>query len=172
MTQPPRRFRMIWRDGTFVPDGNSLTAYCHDTFGEGEIVTFERHEERSVASHNHYFACVQEAWNNLPEADERFPTPDALRKWALIKNGYCTKSEVVLDSPEQAATVAAFTGNREGVIVVVRENVVVKYTAMSQSTTAMGKEKFQLSKDVVLDTIAELIAVKRKRLEDNAGRAA
>jgi hypothetical protein len=36
----------------------------------------------------------------------------------------------------------------------------------------MGKDEFQKSKDLVLDTIAELIAVKRKKLTDNAGRAA
>ena len=132
----------------------------------------ERREERSAASHAHFFACLSEAWHNLPEADNRFPTPDALRKWALIKNGYCTKTECVCDSPEQAAAVAAFTGNAEGIIIVVRENVVVKYTAKSQSIAAMGKTEFQLSKDVVLDTIAELIGTKRKRLEENAGRAA
>jgi hypothetical protein len=163
---------MMWRDGAFVPDGNSLMAYCHDTFGEGEIVTFERHEERSTVSHNHFFACVAEAWNNLPEQDERFPTPDALRKWALIKAGYCTKTEAVLETPEQAEIVAAFTGNAEGTIIVVRENVVVKYTAKSQAVAAMGKAEFQRSKDAVLDTIAELIAVKRRKLEENAGRAA
>lgn len=172
MNKPPRRFRFMWRDGAFVPDGNSLTAYCHDTFGEGEVVTFERHEERSIASHNHYFACIQTAFDNLPEADERFPTTDALRKWALIRSGYCTKTEIVLDTPEQAATVASFTGNAEGVIIVVKENVVVKYTAKSQAIDAMGKEEFQRSKVDVLDTIAELIAVTRKRLESNSGRAA
>lgn len=171
MTQPPRRFRMLWRDGLFVPE-NRIVSYCSETFGEGEVVTFERYEERSVASHNHYFASVQTAWENLPEGDERFPNAEALRKWALIKCGYCTKTEVVLDTSEQAAVVAAFTGNAEGVIIVVRENVVVKYTAQSQSVAAMGKDEFQKSKDIVLDTIAELIAVKRKKLEDNAGRAA
>lgn len=171
MTQAPKLFRFMWRDGVFVPE-NRIAAYCDDCFGEGEIVSFERREERSIASHNHFFACVQEAFNNLPEADNRFPSPDALRKWALIKNGYCNKTECVCDSPQQAAAVAAFTGNAEGIIIVVKENVVVKYTAKSQSVKAMGKTEFQLSKDVVLDTISELIAVKRKKLEDNTGRAA
>jgi hypothetical protein len=171
MMRPPT-LKFLWRDGVLVPDGARVARYCDESFGEGEVVTMERHEERSDASHRHYFACIKEAWSNLPERDERFPTPDALRKWALIKNNYCTKTEIVLDTPEQAHTVAAFTGNAEGVIIVVRENVVVKYTAMSQSTAAMGKQVFQQSKDLVLDTIAELIAVKRKRLEQNAGRAA
>ena len=171
MTQPPRRFRFMWRDGAFVPE-DRIAKYCDETFGEGEIVTFERNEERSVASHNHYFASIQTAWDNLPEQDERFPTPEALRKWALIKGGYCTKVEIPCSSPEQAAAVAAFTGNAEGTIIVVREDVVVKYTAKSQSTKAMDKDEFQRSKSDVMDIIAELISVTRKRLQENAGRAA
>lgn len=172
MTQPPRRFRFMWRDGVFVPDGNSVTAYCHDTFGEGEIVTFERHEDRSMATHNHYFACIQTAWDNLPNAEERFPTPEALRHWALIRSGHCTENTIVLDSPEQAQVVAGFMGNSEGTIIVVRDNIVKKYTAKSQSMKAMNKQEFARSKQDVLDTIAELIAVTRKRLEQNAGKAA
>ena len=161
---PPRLFRMVWRDGAFVPEGRTAL-FCHDEFGEGEVVTFERHEERSVNSHNHYFACINEAWSNLPEADSRFPNPEALRKWALIRSGWCTEASVVCDSPEQARTIAAFMGYSEGVVVVVRDNVVKRYVAKSQSLKAMNKEDFQRSKSDVLDTLAELIRVKRSRLE-------
>lgn len=168
--QPPRLFRMVWRDGAFVPEGRAAL-YCNDEFGEGEVVTFERHEERSVNSHNHYFACVAEAWNNLPETDERFPNPDALRKWALIKAGYCTEASVVCDSPKQATTIAAFMGFSEGVVVTVRDNVVKRYVAKSQSTKAMNKQEFQQSKSDVLDVLAELIRVKKGRLEKAGERA-
>lgn len=171
MTQPPRRFRFMWRDGVFVPE-NRLASYCDETFGEGEVVTFERHEDRSMASHNHYFACIQTAWDNLPNAEERFPTPESLRQWALIRSGHCTENTIVLDTPEQAAVVAGFMGNSEGTIIVVRNNIIKKYTAKSQSMKAMNKDEFQRSKVDVLDTIAELIAVTRKRLEHNAGAAA
>lgn len=167
---PPRLFRMVWRDGAFVPEGRTAL-YCSDEFGEGEVVTFERHEERSVNSHNHYFACIAEAWNNLPEADERFPNPEALRKWALIRAGYCTEATVACDSPEQARTIAAFMGYSEGVIIVVRDNIVKRYIAKSQSMKAMNKEEFQRSKSDVLDTLAELIAVKRRRLEEAGEKA-
>lgn len=171
----PAFYKLVWRDGAFVPGSPYLAQYCDTTFGEGEVVTFERGEEHSIASRNHYFASVKTAWDNLPESDERFPTPNALRKWALIRAGYCTESSVVCDSPEQAATIAAFTGNSEGTIVVVRGNIVKKYTARSQSTKgngAMSPEEFQRSKVDVLDTIAELIAVKRRRLEEAARRTA
>lgn len=172
MSQPPRVYRFMWRDGAFVPDGARLANWCDEQFGEGEIVTFERHEERSTASHNHYFASIKTAWDNLPETDERFPTPEALRKWALIRSGHCTENSIVCDTPEQAQLVASFMGNSEGTIIVVRANIVKKYTAKSQSVKMMNKDEFQRSKVDVLDTIAELIAVKRKKLEDNAGRAA
>ena len=170
MTQAPRLLRFIWKDGVFVPDGVRVASYCDGAFGEGEVVTFERHEPVSTASRNHYHASIQEAWNNLPEGDERFPTADSLRKWALIRSGYCTVTDVILSTPEQAQTVAAFTGNAEGTIIVVRENVVRKYTAKSQSAKSMGKDEFGRSKQDVLDTIAELLAVKRKALEETAGR--
>jgi hypothetical protein len=162
---------MMWRDGVFIPH-DRIKRYCDDTFGEGEIVTFERHEERSTVSHNHYFASIQTAWDNLPEKDDRFPNPEALRKWALIKAGYCTEATTVLDTEEQANTIAGFMGHQEGVIIVVKGPVIKKYTAKSQAVAAMGKQEFQRSKDAVLDIIAQLIEVSRKRLEDNAGRAA
>lgn len=171
MTHHPRLFRFMWRDGVFVPE-NRIAGYCDEIFGDGEVVSFERHEERSTATHNHFFACLHEAWLNLPEADERFPTPEALRHWALIRSGHCTENSIVCDTPEQAQLVASFMGNSEGTIIVVRDCVVKKYTAKSQSMKAMNKDEFQRSKVDVLDTIAELIAVKRKKLEDNAGRAA
>lgn len=171
MSTEPRKFRMMWRDGVFVP-ADRIKGYCDETFGEGEVVTFERKEDESVKSRQHYFASIQTAWENLPEGDERFPTPDDLRYWALIRNGFCTKDEIVCETPDQAALVAAFTGRPKGTIIVVRENVVVKYTAETQKEGAMGRERFQNSKNLVLDTIAELIRVKRKRLEENAGRAA
>lgn len=169
--QPPRHYRMMWRDGVFVPS-DRIKAFCDEEFGEGEVVTFERHEDRSTASHNHYFASIKTAWDNLPENDARFPNPEALRKWALIKGGYCTEATIVADTEEQAKTIAGFMGHQEGVIIVVKENVVKKFTAMSQSVKAMNKQEFQLSKVAVLDIIAELIEVTRKRLEQNAGRSA
>jgi hypothetical protein len=167
----PGPIRFIWRDGVLVPDGRRAAEYC-DSFGEGEIIMMERHEERSTVSHNHYFASIKTAWDNLPETDARFPNPEALRKWALIKAGYCTEATIVADTEEQAKTIAGFMGHSEGVIIVVKGNVVKKFTAKSQSVKAMNKQEFQLSKVAVLDIIAELIEVTRKRLESNAGRAA
>lgn len=162
-------FRCVWRDGALVPEPR-FARWCDEQFGEGEVIQLERHEDRSTQSHNHYFASVKTCWDNLPdhEIENRFPTPDALRKWALIRNGYCTESSVVCDNNEQANIIAAFMGKREGEIIVVKENVIKKYVAKSQSYAAMDKQEFQESKVLVLDTLAELIAVTRKRLEQAA----
>lgn len=172
MSHQPRRYKLVWRDGAFVPDGHRLAEFCHATFGEGEVITFERNEDHSEKSRSHYFASIKTAWENLPETDSRFPNQEALRKWALIKAGYCTEAHVVCDSEEQANTIAGFMGHQDGVLVVVKGNVVKKFTAMSQSKESMKAQEFQLSKVAVLDIIAELIEISRKRLEKNAGSAA
>ncbi len=58
--------------------------YVHD-----EVYPVGVHEQRSTAAHAAYFASVGEAWKNLPEADQdRYPTPDHLRKWALVATGW------------------------------------------------------------------------------------
>jgi len=162
-------FRCVWKDGVLVPEPR-FARWCEEQFGEGEVIQLERHEDRSDSTHRHYFASIKTAWENLPDVEvrDRFPTPEALRKWALIRSGYCTESSIVCDTPEQAAVVAAFMGKREGEIIVVRDNVIKKFVAKSQSYRDMDKKDFQESKTLVLDTIAELIAVTRKRLEQAA----
>ena len=37
-----------------------------ERYGAGEVVAMAPAEDRSSASHRHYFACVREAWVNLP----------------------------------------------------------------------------------------------------------
>ena len=162
-------FRCVWRDGALIPEPR-FARWCDEQFGEGEVIQLERHEDRSTQSHNHYFASIKTAWDNLPDIEiaDRFPTPNALRKWALIRCGYATESSIVADSPEQAAVIAGFMGKREGEVIVIRDNIVKKYVAKSQSYASMDKNEFQRSKVEVLDTIAELLDVTRKRLEQTA----
>lgn len=121
-------------------------------------------DERSMRSHNHYFALIAEAWSNLPErlADD-LPNPEALRKYALIKSGYCTVDKVVCASNREAVRLAAFLGGGEEYrIVEVSERLVTIWTARSQKMKrsgngGMGKTEFQESKDAVLHVISELL---------------
>lgn len=127
------------------------------------------YEERSRASHNQYFAAVHEAWQNLPEdMVERYPTDDHLRKWALIKAGYREERSIVCDSPAAAEKVAAFIRPIDDyAVVVARDNVVVVYTAKSQSYRTMNKQEFQQSKERVLDVLAQVIGASTEDLKRN-----
>jgi len=117
---------------------------------------------------------VHDAWQNLPErVASEFPTPEHLRKHALIAAGFCDKQSVVFDSQEDAQRAAAFMRPVDPYAVVsVSGTVVTRYTAQSQSIRAMGKKIFQESKDAVLEIIAGMVGVERAALVREAGRAA
>lgn len=144
--------------GVFYPVA-SHKRYVAQTYGDGEIITFTRLEERSQASHGHYFALLNQAWANLPEElAERFPSQDHLRKWCLIKSGWRDERTTACASKEEAERTAAFIKPIDDYAIVVRhENTVIVWTAKSQSMGDMGKADFQQSKDDVLRVLSELI---------------
>lgn len=147
---------------------------CDKQFVVGETYRLAVTEERSRASHSHYFASIEEAWRNLPEDEaERFPTSEHLRKWALCKTGYADERSIVCASKAEAQRVAAFIKPMDDfAIVVVSEATVKVYTAKSQSLKAMGKKVFQDSKTAVLDLLSSMVGISAKELDANAGRAA
>jgi hypothetical protein len=57
-------------------------------------------------------------------------------------------------------------------VVIVREAVVLVWTAKSQSVKAMGAKDFQQSKSDVLDFLADLIGVSSDELAKHGGMAA
>lgn len=124
-------------------------------------------EERSQNSHNHFFAMVAEAWENLPEdRAARFPTSEHLRKYCLIKSGYADERSIVTASNGEALRVAAFIKPMDTYAIVTVSGPVVRvYTAKSQSRKAMGAKDFQASKTAVLDMISALIGVTPAQLE-------
>lgn len=125
----------------------------------GERYSLVAHHDRSQASHNAYFAQIAEAWHRLPEdLVVRWPSPEHLRKYALIKAGYRNERSTVCASENEAQRVAALIRPMDDyAIIVVEGNVVIIFTAKSQSYDAMGSKEFQESKDRVLDVIAEMI---------------
>lgn len=146
---------------------------CDQQFCVGEQYRMEAREERSMASHNFYFASIHEAWSNLPEDQaERFPSAEHLRKYALIRAGFRDERSISCASKAEALRVAAFIKPIDDyAVVIARDALVVVYTAKSQSVRAMGKADFQASKDAVLDVIAGLIGVAPDALAE-AGKAA
>lgn len=162
-----------WDGDAFVPVGRfARTADDHYVVGENYQIV--QHQERSSKSHRHYFAAVNDAWASLPEGmGDRFPTPDHLRKFALIRTGYCDERTFVAGSRAEAVRLAAFLRPVDDFAVVeVQGTTVVVRTAKTQNMRAMDKAAFTASKNAVLDYLADLIAVEPGALAANAGRAA
>ena len=135
-------------------------------YGDGEVVRLVELPERSTASHQHFFASVEDAHASLPPLmAERFPSPEHLRKYALVKSGHCYSDSMVCSSHAEAARIASFVRARdEFSLVTVSKNVVTRYVPKSQSYRSMGKEEFAKSKDDVLRVIAELLDVSKSEL--------
>lgn len=161
---------MRWDGQSFTPINARVARAADQEFVVGDIYRLEAVEERSAKSHRHFFAAVNEAWANLPESlGDQFPSPDHLRRWCLIRAGYAEHRNIVAASKAEAQRIAAFVKPMDSyAVVTVRESVVTVYTAESQSMKAMGKQRFQESKDAVLSLLAAMIGADPVEL----GRAA
>lgn len=168
MSAAPILFR--WDGEAMVPASQYWAKRADEAFVVGETYKLVEHHDRSQSSHNHYFACLAEAWQTLPEhLLEEYPTVEHLRKKMLIRCGYADERSIVCASKAEAQRVAAFIKPMDSyAIVTVREAVVRVYTAQSQAMKAMGAKVFQESKTKVLDAVADLLGVER----DQLGRAA
>lgn len=161
-------------DGEAMRPLPAFAAAAAARFSVGEVVALAPAALRSSPSHRHYFACVREAWVNLPEdVAGRFATEEHLRKYALIKAGYRDERSIVCTSRAEARRVAAFIRPIDDYsIVTVNDAVVTQFTAKSQSAQAMGGSQFQASKDAVLGLLAEMIGVDPTALAQAPHRSA
>jgi hypothetical protein len=150
-----------WTDDGVMKPLPRFTIRCDREFVVGERYSLIQHEERSGATHRHFFACINDAFTNLPEdLAGRFKTAEHLRKWALIKCGYCEERTLVFSTPLDARRAAAFvTSMDDYVVVLIKGSIVSVYSAASQSPRAMNKDEFQASKRDVLELIAGMIGV-------------
>jgi hypothetical protein len=117
-------------------------------------------QERSEQSHRHEFAWLREAWQNLPEyLADLYPTPDHLRKRALIEAGFYDETMVDAGTNAAALRVARelIRPMDEFAHVVVRGPLIVMRRAKSQSRRAMNKAEFQASKTAIMQVIADML---------------
>lgn len=155
MTAPPP-LPFTW-DGEVMRPRQPRAADRAYVVGEG--YTLAPVEDRSAASHRHYFAQIAEAFASLPDGSD-FASAEHLRKAALIRAGYRDERSVVCGSAAAAERVAAFLRPLdEYAVVSVSGASVVMLTAKSQSLRAMGKTAFEASKEAVLNVVAELVGV-------------
>jgi hypothetical protein len=136
----------------------------------GESYLLVPHEQRSLASHNQEFAWLKDAWLNLPEnLADQYPTPEHLRKRALIDAGFY--DETIVDAGTSAAAIrvaAAFRSREEFSLVIVRGPLVVIRTPKSQSRRSMNKQEFQASKTAILEIVSGMIGVSPDSLTSKA----
>lgn len=158
---------MVWQGGVLRPVSPYWLRRAQKEFGEGEVVRIVRHHERSMGAHNAYFAQIENAWKSLPPMmEERFPSADHLRRYALVKAGYCHSDSIVCPSHADALRVSAFVrGADEFAVVTVNKNVVTRYTPKSQSYRNMDKKTFMESKEKTLEVIADLLGVTAGELD-------
>ena len=139
----------------------------------GQRYWLDEVSDRSWISHRHEFAWIAEAWSNLPEALlETFPTPEHLRKAALIATGWRRETIIDAGNAKAALRVAAFArGEDEFAHVLARGSTVIVHKARSQrmhGMDRMDKVEFQASKDDILGWISTLIGVAPERLRGAA----
>ena len=165
---------MMQRGVTFVWDAEAeafrptprFLKHANETFVDTEMYRFDIVEERSLASHNHFFAALHDLWLNLPDhLAIQFPTEAILRKHALIMSGFRRERKFAMSTKEDARKLAAGlrpqTIEDDYAIISVAGTVVVEWKAMSQSYKAMPeKGQFQRSKEAVLGFARDLIGVK------------
>lgn len=160
-------------EGAFSPVSPYWAKRGDLNFTVGEVYELQEVQERSSAQHRAYFASIKTAWESLPEDKlQQFPSPEALRKWALIRAGHCNQNIFPCANKTEALRLQKFLAPLDEFGVIdVRGNVVVRYVAHSQSYRAMDKERFRKSFDDVLRVIAEMIGTTASELSE-AGKAA
>jgi hypothetical protein len=149
-----------WNGEAMVPLPRFHNLANHE-FVVGERYRCEVQEDRSWVSHAHQFAWLHDAWLSLPEhVASRFANEEQLRKHALIAGGFCDSTTVVCSSRAEAERWRKHLKDREpDTIISIKGNVLVQFTAHSQSRRAMDKQTFQRSKDAVLSYVEDLLGV-------------
>lgn len=157
---------------------------------EGEDYPLVPLEPRLRASHNAYFAELNEGFDNLPDDPKRlaviaaefgiktmppagFINSEHFRAWALCETGHCEVADFEFGNNKQAVNFARRYRQRNlyAQITVSGNHARVKW-ALSQSGAAMTKEPFEKSKHDVLDLLTALLGIARGQLRKQAGKSA
>lgn len=145
-------------DGEFRAVGPAMQRRADDHFVVGQRYQLTEHEDRSMRSHNHYFALIGEAWQSMPDhLIDEYPSPEHLRAKMLIKAGYANHADFVCTDRRDVMNVRALALRNPYAVVSVNDGVVRVFEPQSQSRKAMGKQRFAESKEAVLNAIADLL---------------
>ena len=171
-------FKARWNGKTWeLPLRSELI--CARNYKRGDSLWLTELEESSPESRGQYFAIINKAWRNMPEQwGDVFPSADALRKWALIRCGFVQEPRLIAcDSSKEAKrwraeVVAQLRNLGDYAEVSIRGNTVVIVQAVSQKMRLMGKQKFQASKQAVMETLAVMLGVTVDQLVEESRKEA
>lgn len=151
-----------WDGEALIPRNPKV---CDERLVVGEVYRCDVIEERSLASHSHFFATLHDHWMSLPDnLAVQFPSVEILRKHALIMKGWRRERKFAMSSKEEARRLAAFlrpqSADDDYAIISVHGTAVVEWKALSQSYKAMPRKgDFQKSKQDVLDFVSDLLGL-------------
>lgn len=159
MTYAPIHWR--WDGEVMRPHRPRDQTRARIMYHEGDVYLLDAHDEVSAASRGHYFASLKDAWDSLPDEQlKRFPSVEHLRKWALVRAGYCVDDYRTYGTPEDAKIAARhIRAHSQFGVITVEGNIVLVRTARSQSSREMSREEFQESKTKVLNIVEDLLGV-------------
>lgn len=161
-----------WIDGVFRPLP-PFQKQAERQFVDGENYWVEPMSDRSMESHRHYFACLKTAFDNLPEKyGRRWRTIEEFRHWALIQSGWCTTRTALCKSDDEVhrRVNEELRYNPDAEIVIDHHTVTIR-SAVSQARKALGKRKFEQSKQDVLAVVSKVIGADVTMLEKYRGAA-
>lgn len=164
----------LWDGECFKPPSDYFSKKCDERFVIGQKHLIVEYMERSTASHAQQFAWLHEAWQQLPEKlADLYPTPEHLRKRALIEAGFYHEEAIDCGTNAAALRVSAYARKQDGfALVVVRGPIVLVRTAKSQNYRSMDRKEFQASKSAILEIVAQMIETAPETLQKQAGKAA
>lgn len=171
----PEAVVFIWSGREMVPL-DRYRVLANRIYRPGAEYALIPHQERSAKAHGLFFKAIEVAWQNLPEHLQRrldsnrprFPTSTALRKWALVQEGFADEHVHVCDTNADAMQMAALARMLdEYAVIKVSDNIVTVWVAKTQGPI-MGREEFQRSMDKVLGKIAHMLGISVDELCDNA----
>lgn len=168
---PNRAVVYTWDGDVMIPLPR-FKRLCDELFAVHEEYPLVVVENRSQASHSHYFAALTEAHANLAEEfAAKYPTTEHMRAGALVEEGLCTEVDHVLDTPKDAKAFAIMLRRASPYAIIrISGNVVKEFQPFSQSRSAMKKNEFEDSKAAVLARVASWARTTPGQLNKEADR--
>jgi hypothetical protein len=166
----------VW-DGQHMIPLPRFDRLCAAQFEINEEVPLMVVENRSLASHNAYFAQLHECYLNLTEEyAQEFDSEEHLRAWCLCMEGFCTQTRYELNTAADARVLREVLKTQDkATIVKINGPVVIVYTPESQAMygpNRMLKARFEESKAAVLARAASMARTTPAELKKNAGQSA